>query len=62
MCALIKPFDTNSVETRLEMYFHRKPVTQLKHEIAMRETSCKLKMIKLLFHAINKNQILTHEN
>jgi len=58
MCAQIKPFDTNNVETRLEMYFHRKPVTQLKHEIAMRETSCKLKKIKLLFHATIKKQII----
>jgi len=57
MCAQIKPFDTNIVETKLEMYFHRKPVTQLNSEIAMRETSRELKMIIWLFHATIKKQI-----
>ena len=58
MCAQIKPFDTNNVETMLEIYFHRKPVTQLKSEIAMRETSRELKKIIWLFHATIKKQII----
>jgi len=32
MCAIIKPFDTNSVKTLLELKIHRKPVTQLNSE------------------------------
>jgi len=58
MCAPIKPFVTNNVETKLEMYFHRKPVTQLNNEIAMRETSRELKKIIWLFHANIKKQII----
>jgi len=58
MCAQIKPFDTNNVESKLEMYFHRKPVTQQNSEIAMRETSRELKMILWLFNSTIKKQII----
>jgi hypothetical protein len=48
------------------MYFHRKPVTQLNSEIAMRETSRELKMIRQLTDGYSmrtlKNKLLTHEN